>query len=220
MERGNPFEEEEEGAAASGAYRYRKITFPGNAKAESEFEMKSVSMLVRTEVNCTMPGGGHCFVKALNEYDPKPNNSWKQNLESQRGACLATELKNNAFKLGRWTAQAILSGCDTMKIGYVSRQFANDPWSHTVLGVQTHMTDHFAEQIGLTRNNLFGILRSIINQVMSWDDGKYLMLKDPTKSVMRIYDVLWHEFDEVGGGDDDGDEDEQDLDEDGNAVPQ
>merc|ERR1719336_1962640 len=143
-------------------------------------------------------------VKALNEYDHQKTN-WRGQLESRCGACLSTELKNNAFKLGRWTAQAILSGCDTMKIGYVSRQSPSDPWSHTVLGVQTHLTDHFAESIGLTRNNMFGILRTIIDLVMQWEDGKYLLLKDPTKSVLRIYELPWDCFksdDEDGDGDD------------------
>ena len=118
-----------------------------------------------------------------------------RSIESIAGACLATELKNNAFKLGRWTAQAgvqqsdapnhpfvvhpmstsaqaILAGCETIKIGYVpeaqcmarhatyisiepdeirSRQHPKDPWSHSLLGVQTYATSGFAEQIGLTR---------------------------------------------------------------------
>jgi len=224
MKNPNPFDEEDGSQIASGAYRYRRITLPGNPKADSEFEQKPVEMIVRTEVNCQMPDArddkGLVSVKALNEYDPKLNYSWRTQLESQRGACLATELKNNAFKLGRWTAQAILAGCDTMKIGYVSRQQPNDPWSHTILGVQTHLTDGFAEQIGLTRNNMFGILRTIIDLVMQWEDGKYLVLKDPTKSMLRIYDVPFDTF--VSDDEDESDEEEeedQELDEDGNVAP-
>merc|ERR1719270_1403775 len=120
MEKPNPFDDEEDGTVASGAYRYRKITLPGNPKAEDEFSQQAVSLIVRTEVNCKMPGSDNSLVsvKALNEFDPKLNYSWRTHLESQRGAVLATELKNNAFKLGRWTAQAILAGCDIMKVGY------------------------------------------------------------------------------------------------------
>merc|ERR1711920_898263 len=178
-----------------------------------------VNIMVRTEVNCKMPGGSLVSVKCLNEFDPKLNYSWRTHLESQRGACLATELQNNAFKLGRWTAQAMLAGCDTMKIGYVARQVPNDPWSHTVLGVQTHLTDNFTDQIGLTRNNMFGILRTIIDLVMSWPDGKYLLLKDPAKAVMRIYEVPWDAFqDEEEGEDDEEDDIGQEVDEDGNAI--
>jgi len=221
MEKPNPFDEEDDGTVASGAYRYRKITLPGNPKAEEEFSQQPVSLIVRTEVNCKMPGSDNSLVsvKALNEFDPKLNYSWRTHLESQRGACLATELKNNAFKLGRWTAQAILAGCSTMKIGYVSRTTPTDPWTHSVLGVQTHMTDGFADQIGLTRNNMFGILRTIIDCVMAWDDGKYLLLKDPTKSVMRFYELPWDTFGEEDGDGDMDDEEDQELDEDGNVAP-
>jgi translation initiation factor 3 subunit D len=225
MDRPNPFEEEGQVEVASGAYRYRKITLPGNPKDEIEFNAKPVSLVVRTEVSCQMPGSDSSYVsvKALNEYDPKLNTAWRTHLESQRGAVLATELKNNAFKLGRWTAQAILGGCDIIKLGYASRVQPNNPWSHNMLGVQTHYTDGFAEQIGLTRNNAYGIIREIINLVMGWEDGKYLVLKDPTKSVLRFYEVPWEAFcdeDDDEDMEDMGEEEMQDLDEDGNRRPQ
>jgi len=223
MQRQNPFEEDGEGdAAASGAYRYRKITLPGNPKDEVDFKQNPISVIIRTEVGAKMPGERSSFVtvKAMNEYDPKANYSWRTALESQRGAVLATELKNNAFKLGRWTAQAILSGCDVMKIGYVSRKGPQDPWNHVLLGVQTYNTNDFAEQIGMTRNNAYGILRNIIDEVLSYDDGKYLIMKDPMKAVMRIYSIDWDTFAEEEDDDEEQEEEEHpEVDEDGNIVP-
>jgi translation initiation factor 3 subunit D len=38
-------------------------------------------------------------------------------LASQRGAVVATEMKNNSCKLARWATQAILAKADQMKIG-------------------------------------------------------------------------------------------------------
>ena len=35
---------------------------------------------------------------------------WRQKIENQRGAVLATELKNNANKLAKWTAAALVAG--------------------------------------------------------------------------------------------------------------
>ena len=60
---------------------------------------------------------------AINEWDSKLASSvdWRRKLDGQRGAVLATELKNNSCKLAKWTAQSILCGADQMKIGYVSR---------------------------------------------------------------------------------------------------
>lgn len=61
---------------------------------------------------------------------------WRQKLENQRGAVLATELKNNANKLAKWTAAALISGADMIKLGYVSRANLRDNLHHTVLGTQ------------------------------------------------------------------------------------
>jgi len=220
MQNSNPFEDEDEPeATASGAYRYRKITLPGNPKDENPFGQQAVTMVVRTEVNCKL-GDSYVSTKILNEYEPKATYSWRLHLETQRGAVLATELKNNAFKMGRWAAQAMLSGCDVLKLGYASRVNPKDPWSHTLLGVQTHYTENFADQIGISRNNAFGILRSIIDILMDWEDGKYLILKDPTKSVMRFYEVPADCFDEEEEEEEEPEEEGPDLDEDGNVKPE
>ena len=43
--------------------------------------------------------------------------NWRQKIDAQRGAVLATELKNNSCRLARWTAQSLLAGADLMKLG-------------------------------------------------------------------------------------------------------
>lgn len=207
----NPFDddEEEDGCrVASGAYRYRKITLPGNDKETNEWKKKPIAMLVRTEVNAKMStakDAGYVYARALNEFDPKAGLAWRAHLESQRGAVLASELKNNAFKLARWVGEAILSGCTTMKIGYASRSAPNDNWAHSLLNVQTYQTAAFATNIGMTETNAYGVLRSIIDVVGGMEDGKYLLLKDPTKPVVRLYELPWEAFEE---GEEDGEKEE------------
>lgn len=46
-------------------------------------------------------------IKALNEWDSKLANGveWRQKLDTQRGAVLANELRNNSCKLAKWTVQ-------------------------------------------------------------------------------------------------------------------
>ena len=44
---------------------------------------------------------------------------WRAKLDSQRGAVLATELKNNSCKIAKWTASALLAGSDIIKFGSV-----------------------------------------------------------------------------------------------------
>ncbi|RYR30655.1 hypothetical protein Ahy_B01g055406 [Arachis hypogaea] len=57
---------------------------------------------------------------------------WRQKLETQRVAVLATKLKNNANKLPKWTAQALLAGADIMKLGYVSKIHPRDYFNHVI----------------------------------------------------------------------------------------
>ena len=71
---------------------------------------------------------------------------WRAKLENQRGAVLATELKNNANKLAKWTAAAVIAGADMIRIGYVSRAHARDNQNHTILGTQVCFSNSFSCQ--------------------------------------------------------------------------
>ena len=62
------------------------------------------------------------MVRALNEFDSKLYSNginWRQKIDSQKGAVLATELKNNSFKVAKWVISAHLAGADVIKVcGY------------------------------------------------------------------------------------------------------
>lgn len=118
-----------------------------------------------------------------------PGVDWRQKLDTQRGAVLATELKNNANKLAKWTAQAILAGADVMKLGYVSRFHPRDHFNHAILAVQGYKPREFAAQINLSTSNMWGIVKSIVEVCMKLDEGKYILVKDPAKPQVRLYEV-------------------------------
>lgn len=100
-------------------------------------------------------------IKALNEWDSKLANGveWRQKLDTQRGAVLANELRNNACKLAKWTVQALLAGSDQIKFGYVSRAHVRNSSKHVILGTQQYKPHEFATQINLNMDNAWGILR-------------------------------------------------------------
>jgi translation initiation factor 3 subunit D len=117
----NPAEETE--PAASKAYKYRRFDLSLN-------DEDPVHLIVRTELDAVQKNaisGEDQFltVKALNEFDHKAQGSggaldWRTKLSSQRGAVVATEMKNNSCKLARWTVQSIMAKADVMKLGYFS----------------------------------------------------------------------------------------------------
>ena len=80
-------------------------------------------------------------IRALNEWDPKVyltgthththsnlfslslqhsggnHVDWRKNLDRQRGAVFATELKNNSCKIAKWVLAAMLGGSSIFKCG-------------------------------------------------------------------------------------------------------
>jgi translation initiation factor 3 subunit D len=167
---------------ASVGYRYRKFDLgDGNV------------LLVRCQVDCAVKkdnGIDFINVKALNEYDPKATGiDWRQKLDSQGGAVMATEFKNNSNKLARWTIQSILAGVQQLKLGFVTRGLAKDVTNHHIVGMVSYNPVDLAGQIGLTASNMWGILKHIVDSLLDLDEGTYLLLKDPAKAVLRIYRV-------------------------------
>lgn len=181
FEEPNPFANEGEEVASVG-YRYRRWKLDDDMFLVARCEVQSV-----VETNNQR---SFLTLNALNEFDPKYSGvDWRQKLETQRGAVLATELKNNANKLAKWTAQALLGSADMMKLGYVSRVHPRDHFNHVILAVVGYKPREFAAQINLNTSNMWGIVKSIVDLCMKLNEGKYVLVKDPSKPQVRIYEV-------------------------------
>ncbi|KAI4188213.1 MAG: hypothetical protein LQ346_005359 [Caloplaca aetnensis] len=214
MQHENPFynPSEETEPLASKAYKYRRFDL------SLEKDEDPLHLIVRTELDAVVKNnisGEDQFlvVKALNEFDHKAQGSggaldWRTKLTSQRGAVVATEMKNNSCKLARWTVQAILGGADVMKLGFVSRATPKSNDRHVILGVVGYDPRKFAEQMNLNLNNGWGIVRTIIDMIRGMNkDGKYVLVKDPNKNLLRLYEVpagTFEEEDEGPAGTEDG----------------
>jgi len=202
----NPFiDADEEGEVASVAYRYRKWDLGNN-----------IVLVCRCELDAVQQGSNNetqfINLKALNEWDSRHtgNVDWRQKLDSQRGACLASELKNNACKLAKWTVQSILAGADNLKFGYVTRYSVKDSSRHVILGTQQFKPVEFGSQINLNMDNAWGVVRCILDIIMQQQDGKYLIVKDPNKPILRLYDIPDSTFESEEESEDD-DEDDNDA---------
>lgn len=186
----NPFaDDSSEIPLGSVGYRYRKWTLGEH------------TLVARTEVDAVLDDKGtdtFILVKALNEYDTKAVD-WRKKIDTQRGAVLATELKNNSNKVAKWTAQAMLSGADQINLGYVSRASPKDSFNHVILGTQNIKTKEFATQINLQPKNMWGILKFFFDIFAKLDSGKYVLVKDPNKGVIRLYSVPPDAFDDLSG---------------------
>jgi len=161
---------------------------------------------VRTEVDAYLPGQGNPLqgqglitVRALNEFDPRAPGAgaapdWRLKLDSQRGAVVATEMKNNSCKLAKWAVQSVLAGAEQMKIGYVSRANPRDNTRHVILSTASMRSLDFAAQLNVSLANGWGIVRTVADLCLKMPEGKYVLVKDPNKPVIRLYAVPFSAF--------------------------
>merc|ERR1711909_196550 len=64
------------------------------------------------------------------------------------------------------------------------------------------------QQINLNMDNAWGIVRCVLDIIMQQKDGKYLIVKDPNKQILRLYDIPDNTFE----SEDDSEESEEDTD--------
>ena len=159
----------------------------------------SYNVCVRCDIDGAMETKGQkvtAMFRALNEFDPRITGvDWRQKMETQRGAVLATELKNNSCKLSRWTAQAVLAGVGILKLGYVSRTHPKDNSRHAILGTQSFEPKQFSNQINLKEENAWGIVHGFLSLIDNFADGSYLIFKEPNRTQIRIYETPATAFD-------------------------
>jgi len=98
-------------------------------------------------------------------------------------------MKNNSFKLSKYAVQSLLAGAEVIKIGYVSRANPRDNSRHVTLSTATMRPMDFAGQLNVSLSNGWGIVRMIADKVMKMPEGKYLLIKDPNKAIIRLYSV-------------------------------
>jgi translation initiation factor 3 subunit D len=69
---------------------------------------------------------------------------------------------------------------------------------HVVLGVIGWKPRDFANQMNLSLNNGWGIVRTIADMILSSgsQDAKFVLVKDPNKSILRLYEVPTGSFDD------------------------
>ena len=115
-------------------------------------------------------------------------------------------------------AQSLLAGVEQMKIGYVSRVARTNPYEHVILSTKFYKPREFATQITLNVNNMWGVIKMLLDKFKELDEGKYVILKDPNKPIIRIFAVPISTFEDdeedeeeaAGpGGDDDDDDDDK-----------
>lgn len=69
---------------------------------------------------------------------------------------------------------------------------------HVILGVIGWKPRDFANQMNLSLSNGWGIVRTISDMCLKREEGKFVLVKDPNKSILRLYEVPAGSFDDDG----------------------
>ena len=174
----------------------------GNEPAAVAFRYHSwqlgagIKLVARSSINAysmrpSSPTPHYIITRILNEFDSRISGSpeWRQKLESQTGAALAIEMKNNAYRLARYVSELLISAADELRLGFVSRQNTKNSYRHAVLMVKQYDLKTFSDSITVKPRNLWGSLKILIDRLRQLDDGHFLMLRDANKPVIHIYAV-------------------------------
>ncbi|KAG5458305.1 MAG: eukaryotic translation initiation factor 3 subunit D, partial [Olpidium bornovanus] len=170
---------------------------------------ESCVLVVRTELNGALKANSasspdvRLVLKALTEFDHKAAGAggaleWRKKLDTQRGAVLATEMKNNATKIARWACEAALAGADHIRIGFVSRLNPRDNTRHSVIGTQSYRPTELAAQLNFSYSSGWGIVKTIADICLKQPEGRYILVKDPNKPILRLYAIPANAFEDDG----------------------
>lgn len=83
---------------------------------------------------------------------------------------------------------------------FVSRANPKTNDKHVILGVVGWKPRDFAQQMNLSLSNGWGIVRTIADMCLQREEGKYVLVKDPNKQILRLYEVPAGSFEDDGEG--------------------
>src|ERR1700693_5094730 len=83
---------------------------------------------------------------------------------------------------------------------FVSRAHPQTNDRHVILGVVGWKPRDFASQMNLSLSNGWGIVRTIADMCLQRPEGKYVLVKDPNKQILRLYEVPAGSFEDDAEG--------------------
>lgn len=173
------------------AYKYAKYQLPNGDKEET-----TTDVIVRTVADAyTFTASATLAIHSLVQFE---SNDWKTKLQGgSQGNVFSDEIKKNNNKISQWTTQAVLGGSKTMKIGFLCRENVKAPSSHLVAGTMTFGTDMLCQQLNVSVNNGWGIVKSLIDIIEhegGAEDYRFVILKSPNAPKIVIYKVPFGAF--------------------------
>jgi len=174
--------------AAPVAYRYRRYPLSDTVDIVVRCELQAV----QTPCTAETIDGNLVAVCTLNEWNPS-STKWSVEVDKHIGFVLASELRNNACRMARVMAKAILAGANMVHVGFVTRKSASVNTNHVILSTVSYDTQNFARQLNVTERMLWGVADNIFKMIVPLPEGKYLITKQDVSPVITVYSTPFEE---------------------------
>ena len=168
--------------AAPVAYRYRRFALSDQVDLVVRCEAQALARACAPDAI----DGNIVEVCTLNEWNPAAT-KWRASFENRSGLILATELKNNACRMARNTAKALLAGASTILIGFVTRRTPSKSEAHDIIGTIPYPTATLMGQLNLTERLLWGTADQLLQLLVPLPQGDYVLTKQDSSSNIYLY---------------------------------
>lgn len=183
-------------AAIPRGYKYVRFELPNGASTDDDSQ-GSVPIVVRVSLDAyTYTASSNVSIHSLLQYE---SNDWRTKFNGgSQGNIFVDEVKKNNNKLSQWTIQSLLGGVNQIKLGFITRENPKSNASHLVAGTMTSNVDILCQQLKLSINNGWGIVKSFIDIIEhegGEEDYRFVIFKTPNSQKIIIYKVPFDSFD-------------------------
>lgn len=184
-----------ESSAIPKGYKYVKFNLPNGASSNSDSQ-DSIPIIVRIGLDAyTYTASSNVALHTLLQFE---SNDWRTRFNGgSQGNIFVDEVKKNNNKLSQWTTECVLGGINQMKLGFITRVDPKSNNSHLVVGTMTTTIDVLCQQLKLSVNNGWGIVKSFIDIIEhegGEEDYRFVILKSPNSQKVIIYKVPFDSF--------------------------
>lgn len=177
-------------------YKYVKFDLP-NGSSTNDDSQDSIPIIVRVGLDAyTYTASSNVALHTLLQFE---SNDWRTRFNGgAQGNIFVDEVKKNNNKLSQWATECVLGGVNQMKLGFVTRADPKSNSSHLVVGTMTSNIDILCQQLKLSINNGWGIVKSFIDIIEhegGEEDYRFVIFKTPNSQKVIIYKVPFDTFD-------------------------
>lgn len=168
-------------------YKYKRIELGGQNVVYTRIPIESYVEDANGKKN-------YVLVKSLNVIQ---GTQWLKNWESNKSLQLNTFYKNNKSVVCKWLVQAILTGCDSIKIAIAMRTNSKEREEHKIIGVEDVKISELMNVFQFNFETMLCSLNVVLDSLNKTDEnGKYIINKVPFKQNFSVLKIQEEESDE------------------------